>query len=106
MDKELLTLVLRLLADNKLNPDLPYEIGKAYYFRTVTHHQIGRVKKIVGKTIILEDAAWIADSGRWQQAIEKGELSEVEPVTVEVYVNSESLIDVYEWRHALPRVQK
>lgn len=85
--------------------NLPFAIGKCYYFRTVTHHQTGRVKAIIGKFVVLEDGAWIADSGRWKQAIETGKLDEVEPVDVEIYVNSDSLIDCYEWRHDLPRTQ-
>jgi hypothetical protein len=85
--------------------NLPFEIGKCYYFRTVTHHQTGRVKAIIGKFVVLEDGAWIPDSGRWKQAIETGKLDEVEPVDVEIYVNSDSLIDAYEWIHSLPRTQ-
>jgi hypothetical protein len=85
---------------------LPFEIGKCYYFRTVTHHQTGRVKAIVGKFVVLEDGAWIADSGRWKQAIETGKLDEVEPVDVNMYVNTDSLIDAYDWKHSLPRDQQ
>ena len=40
------------------------------------------------------------------QAIEDGVLNEVEPVTGRVRVNIGSIIDVYEWRHPLPREQK
>jgi len=59
-----------------------------------------------GGFLILTDAAWIADSGRFMQAIETGELGEVEPVTVPVRVNIASIIDVYHWKHPLPREQK
>lgn len=107
MQKQTLLELIGLLMENQSGTQaLPFEIGKAYYLRTVTHHQTGRVKRIVGKFLVLEDAAWIADSGRWEQAIESGKLEEVEPVTCEVYVNTDSLIDGYEWSHALPRKQK
>lgn len=85
---------------------IPFEIGKAYFFRTVTYHITGRVKKIVGKFLILEDAAWIADSGRFQQAIMDGVLSEVEPVSVETFLNIDSITDAFFWQKELPREQK
>ena len=100
--RELLAHALGLNTANKL----PFELGEKYYIRTVTHHHTGRVKKMRGNFVCLEDAAWIGNSGRFTQAIELGELDEVEPVTCEVWVNAESIIDVYKWRHALPRVQK
>lgn len=84
---------------------LPFEIGQAYYFRTVTHHQTGRVKRIAGKFIELEDAAWIGDSGRWYDALSSGKLSEVEPFPDGTILNSDSLIDATPWLHSLPREQ-
>jgi hypothetical protein len=82
-----------------------FELGKAYYFRTVTHHQTGRVKRIVGKFIELEEAAWVADSGRWHDALMTGTLSEVEPFPHGVIINSDSLVDATPWMHDLPKVQ-
>jgi len=101
---ELLSIILKNGSPSS-SADLPFEIGECYYIRTVTHHQTGRVKKIIGKFLILEDAAWIADSGRWKDAIESGTLSEVEPVNVQAFVNTDTIIDAYEWKHALPRTQ-
>lgn len=83
-----------------------FEVGKSYFFRTVTYHLTGKVKEVKGKFLVLTDAAWIADSGRFQQAINKGELDEVEPVDVNVFLNIDSIVDAFEWRHDLPRDQK
>ena len=80
-------------------------IGKKYYFRTVTYHQVGRVVGIVGDFIELEDASWIGDSGRWMQAIKDGELKEVEP-TGTFFVNLTTVVDFVPWVHELPTVQK
>jgi len=66
----------------------------------------GRVKKIVGKFLVLEDAAWIADSGRFRNAIMEGTLEEVEPTDVDMYVNVDSVIDAHPWKKDLPRDQK
>lgn len=106
MKKEVIMELVSLLTEKgNTVSELPFEIGEAYYIRTVTHHQTGRVKKIIGKFLVLEDAAWIADSGRWKDAIESGKLSEVEPVECAVYVNTDSIIDAYDWSHKLPRTQ-
>ena len=85
--------------------ELPFEVGKSYFIRTVTYHLTGKVKTIVGKFLVLEDAAWIADSGRFSNAIKKGTLNEVEPVG-DAIVNTDSIADAFPWVHALPKEQK
>lgn len=85
---------------------VPFKIGSAYYIRTVTYHCTGRVKAIVGQFLVLEDGAWIADSGRFRDAIMKGVLSEVEPVEVDMFVNLNSITDAFSWKHKLPDTQK
>lgn len=84
----------------------PFEVGKKYFFRTVTYHLTGEVKEIRGKFLVLKDAAWIADSGRFNEAINKGELNEIEPVEVETYLNTDSITDAFVWKHDLPKEVK
>jgi hypothetical protein len=79
-------------------------VGEKFFFRTVTYHLTGRVKKVIGNIIELENAAWIADSGRFMQAIKNGELKEVEPVG-RAWINMDSVTDFFEWKHKLPEVQ-
>ena len=50
----------------------PVEIGKAYLFRTVTHIELGRVVAICGDFVTLEDASWVADTGRYHNALRDG----------------------------------
>ena len=83
--------------------ETPFEVGKAYLIRTVTHHHVGRVKRIVGDCLVLEDASWVADDGRYQKALAEGTLSEVEPVPGDYIVGLGGLIDAAEWNHDLPR---
>jgi len=75
---------------------IPFKIGVSYFFRTVTYHLTGRVKEVIGKFLVLEDAAWIADSGRFNEFI-KGTPSstlEVEPFyDHDVYLNIDSIVD-------------
>jgi len=84
---------------------LPFEVGKSYFFRTVTYHLVGKVKQIHGKFIELCDASWVADSGRFMNAIKEASLDEVEPVGT-YFVNSDSIVDAFPWTHKLPDKQK
>jgi hypothetical protein len=82
----------------KTDHELPFEIGKEYFMRTVTYHLTGRVIDIVGKFLVLEDAAWIADSGRFSQFFTNpNESLEVEPFgDRNVFVNTDSITDATE----------
>lgn len=57
----------------------PFEIGGIYLIRTVTMIDVGRVVAANDKWIVLEDAAWIASTGRFADALKKCEFSETEP---------------------------
>lgn len=80
-------------------------VGEKFFFRTVTYHLTGKVKKVIGTIIELEDAAWIADSGRFMQCIKDGKLNEVEPVG-KAFLNISSVTDFFPWKHKLPCEQK
>ena len=80
-------------------------IGKKWFFRTVTFHLVGMATKIMGPFVILENASWIADSGRFMDCIKKGTLMEVEPVGV-AFVNLSTVTDFFPWNHDLPKEQK
>lgn len=74
--------------------DHPYEIGKIYLVRTVTMIDTGRLIAVTNQELVLEDAAWIADTGRFAQAIEKAEFNEVEPFPAgRVIINRGAIID-------------
>ena len=83
-----------------------FVIGETIFIRTVTYHLTGKIIAIKDGFLVLDDAAWIADDGRFTQAINDGELKEVEPVNVFVRVNINSIVDAYHWSHDLPRQQK
>lgn len=84
----------------------PYQIGKNYFIRTVTHHYTGRLVRVTPKELVLEDAAWIADDGRFMNALKEGKLSEVEPYQDDVVIGRGAILDATVWRHDLPREQK
>ena len=84
----------------------PFIIGKAYFIRTVTMHLIGIVDWVGEKELKLSQASWIADSGRFHDAIKSGKLNEVEPFITTVIVGRASIIDATEWAHKIPTEQK
>ena len=80
--------------------------GECVFIRTVTYHLTGRVRRQIGSFVELEEAAWIADSGRFSDAISKGTLSEVEPVPGIVRVNIAAVTDIFQWTNPLPRARQ
>ena len=76
--------------------------GDKVYIRTVTYHHVGRVVRLTRSWVYLDDASWVADSGRFGDALETGSLSEVERTPGIVRVARGAIVDVFEWRHSLP----
>jgi hypothetical protein len=94
------------MAEKKNGEVLVWVIGKNYLIRTVTMIDTGRLVAVTEHELVLEDAAWVADTGRFAQAIEKGEFNEVEPFpSGRVIVGRGSLIDAVQIP-VLPRKQK
>lgn len=74
--------------------DHPYELGKPYFIRTVTHYYVGRLVAVYQAELILEDASWIADTGRFHVAVATGAFDEVEPYPAgRVIVGRGAIID-------------
>jgi len=82
-----------------------FESGEKVFVRTVTYHTIGEIKDVENGFLHLEGASWIADSGRFHEAIGEGSLSEVEYVG-EAYVNMSTIVDAFPWSHDLPTESK
>lgn len=83
-----------------------WEIGKNYLIRTVTMIQLGKLKAITDKELLLSDACWVADTGRFNEALEKGTLKEVEMFQRDVIVGRGGIIDATEWLSDLPKTSK
>lgn len=56
----------------------PWEIGKNYLIRTVTMIDTGKLVAVGPQELVLESAAWIADTGRFTGALQTVTFSEVE----------------------------
>lgn len=98
---------LKAAFGGEVGADHPYEIGAPYFIRTVTYHLTGRLVQVTNQELVIEDAAWIADDGRFAQAMEKGTFAEVEPFpSGQVIIGRGSLIDARKITFELPRSQK
>ena len=84
----------------------PWKVGENYFIRTVTHHLTGKLMAVGAQELSLRDAAWIADDGRFAQAVATAQFSEVEPFPdgETVIVGRASIIDAVRIG-TLPRVQ-
>lgn len=108
----LLTLIKALTSEQQVGATpsdyaSPFRIGKQYFIRTATMYWTGRVKAIEGHFAVLEEAAWIADVGRYNEAMEdSSKYNEVEPVKQDAIVNLDAVIDAVEITYPLLRSVK
>jgi hypothetical protein len=67
---------------NEILAALGIKIGDNVFLRSLTDHYVGRLVAIFPHVAVLEDAAWVADSGRLHMFIADGKAAnmEIEPV--------------------------
>jgi predicted RNA polymerase sigma factor len=96
-----------LVGGGKDSQSHPWKIGACYFIRTVTMAQTGKLVAVHPQELVLVDAAWIADTGRFAQAVKDATFSEVEPFPDGwlVIVGRAAIIDAVEIS-SLPRSQK
>ena len=94
----------RIPSGDESNPYM--EIGKDYFIRTVTHYFTGRLEWVGEKEIVLIDVCWIADTGRFSDAVAKAEFGEVEPFPDgKVIIGRGAIIDAMQIK-SIPRSRK
>lgn len=96
----------KLALEAKHVPGDDYTIGACIFVRCVTHYVTGRIVHVSESMVHMEDAAWIADTGRFAQFLKNGTASEVEPIPGIYKFNKGAVVDVCEWSHPLPQEQK
>lgn len=75
----------------------PYKIGKAYHVRTVTMAIHGTLVAVTAQELVLRDAAWIADSGRFSEYLAGKEPNEIEPFpSGDVIIGRGSIVDAFQ----------
>ena len=88
------------------NKSHPFKIGESYLIRTVTMIVLGKLESVHDSELVMSSASWVADTGRFYDALKTGKLNEVEPFTNDVVVGRGSIVDATIWQHALPKEQK
>lgn len=88
------------------SPNGPWQIGKKYFVRTVTMHLTGELTFVGSQELVMKDAAWIADSGRFHEAIrDVSKCSEVEPFAAPVIIGRGSIVDATEISDVITKVK-
>lgn len=79
-------------------------VGKKLLIRTVTYHMVGEVEKVVGKFFQMKNSTWVADSGGFHDALKSGfsSTADLEPTT-QAWLNTDSIVDMFVWKHELPK---
>lgn len=83
-----------------------FRVGTAYMVRTVTHYYLGRLVAVTDTDLVLDDASWIPDTGRFADSLKNGTVNECEPFAKPVIVQRGAIVDATEWTAKLPRDQK
>lgn len=106
MDLEAMTIgefkeLSKLIQPKPRVKQVPYKVGEKVFIRTVTLYYVGLIKEIIGDWIVLDQAAWVADTGRFYDFLKEGKCNEYECFQKPVSIPSGSIIDVTEWSHDL-----
>ena len=90
------------------NATAPYEVGKPYFIRTVTHHHTGLLVAVHPGELVLSKCCWIADDGRFSEALKSGKFNEIEPfpADAQVIIGRGSIVDAVILSAELPASQK
>lgn len=82
-----------------------FDTGKKYFIRTVTYHLVGELDCVLDGFLLFKNCSWVANSGRFSDAIKKGTLDEVEYIG-NWFCAISSIVDGGEWKHDLPTETK
>jgi hypothetical protein len=82
------------------------KVGENYFVQTVTAFYTGKLVAVTESDFELSEAAWIASTGRFSDALKSGVFDEVEPFSQNAIVSRGVILCITPWPHALPRVQK
>lgn len=74
--------------------ELIWKIGEKYIVRTVTMITTGELMVVTDKELLFKDAAWIADTGRYADALKDiNVFKEVEPYVNDAIVGRGAIVD-------------
>jgi hypothetical protein len=87
----------------------PFTVGDTWFIRTVTMHLVGELKTVGQQELVLKGGTvmWVADSGRFTNAIAKGSFNETEVYgDQDVVVGRGAIVDATRMKINIKVVQK
>lgn len=89
-----------------IQKDSPWKIGRKYFIQTVTFYYTGVLVAVTNQELVLEDAAWIPDTGRFSESIkEPTKFSEIEPFNNPVFIGRGSIVSATEIPYVITKVK-
>ena len=87
-----------------------FNIGENYLIRTVTFTYVGNLISVGDKELLMGDASWVADTGRFSDMLKNGiesqDNAEIEPCHVDIFIGRGAIVDMIPYNHELPTKQK
>lgn len=87
-----------------------FNIGENYLIRTVTFTYLGNLMGVGEKEILIGDASWIANTGRFSNMLKEGvtvqDKSQIEPCNADIVIGRGAIVDMIPYNHELPTKQK
>ena len=88
---------------NAISPPTPFIKNKNYLIRTITMCDVGRCVEVVGNFLIMENASWIADTGRFNEClVDPLKFNQIEPFKHPIYINLNAIVDATPYPYELP----
>lgn len=81
-----------------------FQIGQNYFIRTATMALLGKLEQVGDKELVMSNASWVADSGRFHLFLngKMDDSCEIEKFKNDVIVGRGALIDCTIWGNELP----
>lgn len=85
----------------------PYIIGEKYFIRTVTNYYTGILEAVHDQELVINNAAWIVDTGRFNKMLKGADMNEIEPYPDgPVVIGRGAIIDASIVDFDMPRSEK
>lgn len=96
----------KMYATIPVKPGKPVvEVGQTVIIRGIPFYYIGRITYVDDKRLVLENACWLADSGRWSEALQTGDINECEKYPDPVELRTDLCCDITLWKNPLPETK-
>lgn len=97
--KELENVSTSVLSDSSDPGPWHIYMGKPIAIRTATIYYVGKLVKVYPQELLLQDASWIPDTGKWEKFLKTGVITECQPFPDgSVIVGRGAIIDACRWR--------